>query len=31
MFVDLARRPVWLLGILSMLAGFVLHGVAISV
>lgn len=30
MFVDLVRRPVWGLGILTMLSGFVLHGVAIS-
>lgn len=31
MFADLVRRPVWLLGILSMLAGFLLHAVSISV
>lgn len=31
MLVDLVRRPVWLLGILAMAAGFVLHAVAISV
>jgi len=31
MLLDLAQRPVWLLGILTMLAGFVLHGVSISV
>ena len=30
MLLDLAQRPVWVLGILSMLAGFVLHGVSIS-
>lgn len=31
MFVDLVRRPVWLLGIATMLAGFLLHAVSISV
>lgn len=31
MFLDLARRPVWSLGITAMIAGFVLHGVSISV
>lgn len=31
MLLDLARRPVWLLGILSMLSGFVLHAVSISI
>lgn len=30
LFTDLLRRPVWLLGILSMITGFVLHGVSIS-
>ncbi len=30
MFLDLARRPSWLFGILAMLCGFVLHGVSIS-
>jgi drug/metabolite transporter (DMT)-like permease len=30
MFLDLARRPSWLFGILAMLSGFVLHGVSIS-
>lgn len=30
MVVDLARRPVWAVGIFAMLCGFVLHGVAIS-
>jgi hypothetical protein len=30
MFLDLVRRPSWLLGILAMLSGFVLHGVSIS-
>lgn len=28
---DLARRPLWLLGITSMIVGFVLHGISISV
>lgn len=27
---DLARRPLWLLGITSMLVGFVLHGISIT-
>lgn len=31
MLVDLARRPVWVLGILTMIAGFVVHAVSISV
>lgn len=30
MFRDLLRRPIWLLGILSMLAGFIAHAVSIS-
>ncbi len=30
LIVDLIRRPVWILGILAMVCGFVLHGVAIS-
>lgn len=30
LLTDLVRRPVWLLGIATMLAGFVLHGVAIA-
>lgn len=31
MILDLLHRPVWLFGVLSMLVGFVLHGVAIAV
>lgn len=31
MFADLLRRPAWLLGVLSMIVGFVLHGIAIAV
>jgi len=31
MFLDLVRRPAWVLGILSMLTGFLLHAVSISV
>lgn len=31
MFWDLVRHPLWILGVLSMIAGFVVHGVAISV
>lgn len=31
MLLDLARRPSWLLGIASMIAGFLLHAVSISV
>ncbi|GAA4834051.1 DMT family transporter [Saccharopolyspora rosea] len=31
MIVDLARRPLWILGIATMIVGFVLHAVAISV
>lgn len=31
MFWDLARRPVWLFGILTMLTGFLLHAVSISI
>lgn len=31
MITDLVRRPAWLLGVCTMLAGFVLHGVSISV
>ncbi|RCW46194.1 hypothetical protein DFQ14_102497 [Halopolyspora algeriensis] len=30
MVLDLARRPAWILGILAMITGFVLHGIAIS-
>lgn len=30
MLVDIARRPVWVAGILAMITGFVLHGVSIS-
>lgn len=30
MFLDLVRRPSWVLGIFAMVAGFVLHGVSIS-
>ncbi len=30
MLVAVARRPVWIFGILAMLLGFVLHGVSIS-
>ncbi|MGH3437854.1 MAG: DMT family transporter [Sciscionella sp.] len=30
MFVDLARRPTWIFGILAMLSGFLLHAVAIT-
>lgn len=30
MFLDLARRPAWVFGILAMLSGFVLHAVSIS-
>lgn len=30
LLTDLIRRPVWLLGIATMVAGFVLHGVAIA-
>ncbi|AEA28137.1 hypothetical protein Psed_6023 [Pseudonocardia dioxanivorans CB1190] len=31
LMLDLIRRPAWLLGILAMLGGFVLHAVSISV
>lgn len=31
MFLDLARRPTWSLGITSMIIGFVVHGIAISI
>ncbi|WP_433873111.1 DMT family transporter [Saccharopolyspora sp. CA-218241] len=31
MFTDLARRPVWFLGISTMIVGFLLHAVSISV
>lgn len=31
MFADLLRRPAWLLGVATMVAGFVLHAVSISV
>jgi hypothetical protein len=31
MLIELARRPVWIFGILSMLSGFMLHAVSISV
>jgi hypothetical protein len=31
MIGDLMRRPVWLFGVLSMIVGFILHGVAIAI
>ena len=31
MLLDLVRRPVWVFGILSMISGFVLHAVSISI
>lgn len=30
MVLDLVRRPAWILGILAMISGFLLHGVSIS-
>lgn len=30
MFVDLMRRPGWILGIAAMISGFLLHGISIS-
>ncbi|MDR7299837.1 DMT family transporter [Haloactinomyces albus] len=30
MVLDLVRRPAWILGILAMLSGFLLHGISIS-
>ena len=31
MLLDLVRRPVWVFGVLSMISGFVLHAVSISI
>lgn len=30
MILDLARHPAWILGVLAMISGFLLHGVSIS-
>ncbi|MDQ4117286.1 MAG: DMT family transporter [Actinomycetota bacterium] len=31
LFLDILRRPVWMLGIATMLAGFVVHAISISI